>query len=526
MRFALPPVDLDGPPPLLRMRALWHRYGDVPTLKGIFLDVRAGEVLAIVGENGAGKSTLLRIMGGIERPCSGKLEIQDGAGGMRDADFRGVRDAERAGIALVHQELNLAENLDVAGNIFLGREPSRFGFLDRATMHAEARTWLATVGLHVDPATPCGTLPIAHRQLVEIAKALSAKAKVLVLDEPTSSLSAREKDRLLSILRELRDRGTAVVFVSHHLDEVMRVADRVVVLRDGEKTGDMPRAGIDRAMVERLMVGRYLETASARAPRTDAPIRLRADAVVTPHHRRRAASLQVRAGEIVGLAGLVGAGRTELLESIAGVVPHGGRVSVDGAELGGDVADRTRRGVALVPEDRARHGIFAPDPVSTNVSLAWIGAGRRDAGAGRAGSPGDQPLLRRIDGAGERATVRRVIEQVQLRPDDPSRPVATLSGGNQQKTVLGRWIAIAPAVLLLDEPTRGVDVGARAEIHREVRRLADAGTAVLFASSELEEVLLLADRVLVMHDGGIAGELSVQEATEEAIMHLATGGAA
>jgi ribose transport system ATP-binding protein len=512
VRFALPPVDLDGPPPLLRMRALWHRYGDVPTLKGIFLDVRAGEVLAIVGENGAGKSTLLRIMGGIERPCSGKLEIQDGAGGMRDADFRGVRDAERAGIALVHQELNLAENLDVAGNIFLGREPSRFGFLDRARMHAEARTWLATVGLHVDPATPCGTLPIAHRQLVEIAKALSAKAKVLVLDEPTSSLSAREKDRLLAILRELRDRGTAVVFVSHHLDEVMRVADRVVVLRDGEKTGDMPRAGIDRATVERLMVGRYLETASARAPRTDAPIRLRADAVVTPHHRRRAASLQVRAGEIVGLAGLVGAGRTELLESIAGVVPHGGRVSVDGAELGGDVADRTRRGVALVPEDR--------------VSLAWIGTGRRDAGAGRAGSPGDQPLLRRIDGAGERATVRRVIEQVQLRPDDPSRPVATLSGGNQQKTVLGRWIAIAPAVLLLDEPTRGVDVGARAEIHREVRRLADAGTAVLFASSELEEVLLLADRVLVMHDGGIAGELSVQEATEEAIMHLATGGAA
>jgi ribose transport system ATP-binding protein len=306
----------------------------------------------------------------------------------------------------------------------------------------------------------------------------------------------------------------------------MRVADRVVVLRDGEKTGDMPRAGIDRAMVERLMVGRYLETASARAPRTDAPIRLRADAVVTPHHRRRVASLQVRAGEIVGLAGLVGAGRTELLESIAGVVPHGGRVSVDGAELGGDVADRTRRGVALVPEDRARHGIFAPDPVSTNVSLAWIGAGRRDVGAGRAGSPDDQPLLRRIDGAGERATVRRVIEQVQLRPDDPSRPVATLSGGNQQKTVLGRWIAIAPAVLLLDEPTRGVDVGARAEIHREVRRLADAGTAVLFASSELEEVLLLADRVLVMHDGGIAGELSVQEATEEAIMHLATGGAA
>ena len=496
---------------LLRISGVGRRYGGVAALSGVDLEVRAGEVLAVVGENGAGKSTLLKVLSGVERPDEGTIEVADAAGALRPVRLEGVRDAERAGIALVHQELNLADNLDVAGNVFLGREPSRFGFLDLRAMHARARDWLAMVGLPIDPATPCGSLPIAHRQLVEIAKALACEARVLVLDEPTSSLSSREADRLLSIVAGLRDGGKAVVFVSHHLDEVMRVADRAVVLRDGRRTGELARADFDRGAIERMMVGRDIAPPSPRGARGDAPIRLRADAVVTRHHRRRAVSLQVRAGEIVGLAGIVGSGRTELLESIAGIVPHGGRVAGDGEDLAGDASERVRRGVALVPEDRALHGIFAPDPVSTNVSLAWMGRGSRSG-------------ARAIDAAGERATVRRVIDRVRLRPADPDRAVRTLSGGNQQKTVLGRWLAVEPAVLLLDEPTRGVDVGARAEIHEEVRRLADAGTAVLFASSELEEVLLLADRVLVMHDGGIAGDLPVQEASEEAIMRLATGG--
>jgi ribose transport system ATP-binding protein len=468
-----------------------------------------------VGENGAGKSTLLKVLSGVTVPSEGSLRVA----GVGDARFAGVRDAERAGIALVHQELNLAENLDVAGNIFLGREPRTAGFLNLRAMHDDARRWLSTVGLHVDPSTPCGALPIAHRQLVEIAKALSADARVLILDEPTSSLTAPEVDRLLAILAELRARGTAVVFVSHHLDEVLRIADRVVVLRDGAVTGTLVRGQFDRGTLERLMVGRDLAPAARRAPRAGSAaatphhpaIRLRADAVVTRHHRRRAVSLQVRAGEVVGLAGLVGSGRTELLESIAGLIPHAGRVCLDGGELPAGAVARTRAGIALVPEDRARNGILADEPVSTNVSLAWIDRHSRRG---------------RIDAPGERTLVRRVVDRMLLRPADPGRTVRTLSGGNQQKTVIGRWIAVQPLVLLLDEPTRGVDVGARAEIHAEVRRLAEAGAAVLFASSELEEVLLLADRVLVMHDGGLAGELALHEATEEAIMHLATGGAA
>jgi len=492
-------------PVLLSARGLGRRYAGVSALRGVDLDIRGGEVLAIVGENGAGKSTLLKLLSGVVAPSEGSLQVAD-------AD---------AGIALVHQELNLAENLDVAGNIFLGREPRTAGFLNLRAMHGDARRWLATVGLHIDPATPCGALPIAHRQLVEIAKALSANARILILDEPTSSLTAPEVERLLAIMADLRARGTAVVFVSHHLDEVLRIADRVVVLRDGAVTGTLARGDFDRSTLERLMVGRDLTPAARRAASASAStttttthhptIRLRADAVVTRHHRRRAVSLQVRAGEVVGLAGLVGSGRTELLESIAGIVPHGGRVCLDGGAVAAGAVARTRAGIALVPEDRARNGILADEPVSTNVSLAWID---RHSNRGR------------IDAPGERTLVRSVVDRVLLRPADPARTVRTLSGGNQQKTVLGRWIAVQPAVLLLDEPTRGVDVGARAEIHAEVRRLADAGAAVLFASSELEEVLMLADRVLVMHDGGIAGELALHEATEEAIMHLATGGAA
>ena len=495
--------------PLLRVRGVGHRYGGVPALSDVDIDVFAGEVLAIVGENGAGKSTLLRILSGVIQPSEGTLEVAGSDGVPRAVALDGVRDAAAAGIAFVHQELNLAENLDCAGNIFLGREPARHGVLDLRAMHAEARTWMARVGLEVDPATPCGALPIAQRQLVEIAKALSCRARVLVLDEPTSSLSAREAERLLGILDELRAAGTAVVFVSHHLDEVLWIADRVVVLRDGRKTGELRRGECDRAAIERLMVGRDIAPAAHRAPAGDARVRLALRGVTTAHPRSRPVDLDVQAGEIVGLAGLVGAGRTELLEAIAGLDAHGGSVALDGAPLQGPAAARVERGLAIVPEDRARNGIFAAEPVSTNVELAWIG---RHAHAGV------------VDRAGAAATVRRTIDRMQLRPADPARRVGTLSGGNQQKTVIGRWIAVHPAVLLLDEPTRGVDVGARAEIHAQVRSLADAGAAVVFASSELEEILLLADRVVVMHDGRVAGELPAHAADELAIMRLATGG--
>ncbi len=497
-------------PVLLSVRGVGRRYAGVVALSGVDLDIRGGEVLGIVGENGAGKSTLLKILSGVVQPSEGALAVADASGALAEVSLDGVRAATDAGIALVHQELNLAENLDVAGAIHLGREPSRLGFLDRAQMRADSAKWLARVGLSIDPGTLCGTLRIAERQLVEIAKALSTESRVLILDEPTSSLTMRETERLLEIMDELRRTGVAVVFVSHHLDEVMRIADRVVVLRDGCRTGELARSELDRATIERLMVGRDIARVERGACDADAKVRLEVDGVVSAHRRRTPASFRARAGEIVGLAGLVGSGRTELLEAIAGVAPHGGEVRLDGRALAQGVPERVRAGVAIVPEDRARNGLFLEDSVAVNMSLAWIDRASR---------------ARLVDRCGERGLVARMISRMQLRPPQPARRVQTLSGGNQQKSVIGRWLAVDPAVLLLDEPTRGVDVGARAEIHAEVRRLAAQGSAVVFASSELEEVLLLADRILVMHEGAIAGELSAHEACEIAIMQLATGGA-
>ena len=495
---------------ILRARGIGRRFAGVTALDGIDADIRAGEVLAIVGENGAGKSTLLKILSGVLAPSSGSLEKVDAQGHAHELRLRSVAEAAQAGIALVHQELNLAENLDLAGAILLGREHHRFGWLDTRSMRAEAARWLARVGLDLDPSTLCGSLPIAQRQLVEIAKALSANARILILDEPTSSLSARETERLLSMLDELRRSGVAVVYVSHHLDEVLAIADRALVLRDGRMAGTLDRSTMDRSTIERLMVGRDLPPVTVRPSLDDASIRLAVDGLISAHRRRRPASLSVRRGEIVGLAGLVGAGRTELLEAIAGLGHASGSISLDGRPLTGTIAERVARGLAIVPEDRARHGLFTLDPVRTNISMAWL---PRGAHAGL------------VDHAGERELVGGMITRLRLRPADPARRVQTLSGGNQQKTILGRWLAVEPSVLLLDEPTRGVDVGARHDIHEAVRAAAAAGCAVLFASSDLEEVLLLADRILVMHDGAIAGEFLREAATDVAIMSLATGGA-
>ena len=495
---------------ILRARGIGRRFAGVTAIDGIDADIRAGEVLAIVGENGAGKSTLLKILSGVLQPSSGSLERIDADARTHELRLRSVADAAQAGIALVHQELNLAENLDLAGAILLGREHHRFGWLDTRSMRAEAARWLARVGLDLDPSTLCGSLPIAQRQLVEIAKALSANARILILDEPTSSLSARETDRLLSMLDELRRSGVAVVYVSHHLDEVLAIADRALVLRDGRMAGTLDRSTMDRSTIERLMVGRDLPPVTVRPSLDDSSIRLAVGGLISAHRRRRPASLTVKRGEIVGLAGLVGAGRTELLEAIAGLGHASGCISLDGRPLTGTISERVARGLAIVPEDRARHGLFTLDPVRTNVSMAWLPRGAH---------------AWMVDHAGERDLVDGMITRLRLRPADPARRVQTLSGGNQQKTILGRWLAVEPRVLLLDEPTRGVDVGARHDIHEAVRAVATAGCAVLFASSDLEEVLLLADRILVMHDGAIAGEFLREAATDVAIMSLATGGA-
>jgi len=493
----------DHAPAVLEVRGASKRFGGVVALDRVDCVVRGGEVLAVVGENGAGKSTLMRILAGVLEPDDGVLLV-DG----EVARLRSVREAQRRGIALVHQELSLAENLDAAANIVLGREPRRLGILDRRAADRLAASALARVGLAVPPRTPVASLGVGARQLVEIARALSAEARTIILDEPTASLSRAEVDRLLALVAELRGRGTAVVLISHRLDEVLRAADRIMVLRDGRVRGELSRVEASRDKIVTLMVGREVAAVARRATSPGAA-RLSLRGLRTEAHPAVAVDLEVRAGEVLGIAGLVGSGRTELLETAFGVRrSRGGEVLLDGATLpAGDPRASARRGMALVPEDRARHGLFLPDPVRRNYSMAVLG---------RLASFGVLPARREV------ALADRLAAALSVRPADHARAAATLSGGNQQKVVLGRWIAAEPKVLLLDEPTRGVDVGARAEIHAIVRRLAAQGAAVLFASSELDEVRSLADRIACLREGEVTGILDASDAGEEALMRLMT----
>jgi ribose transport system ATP-binding protein len=494
-------------PPLVEVRGISKRFPGVRALDDVSLAVAPGEVLAIIGENGAGKSTLLKILAGVQPPDSGELLV-DG----QPVRFRGVEDALARGIALIHQELNLADNLDLAGNIFLGREPRRFGLLDLAGMHREAAGWLGRVGLDLDPATPLARLPIGRQQLVEIAKALSTNARLLIMDEPTSSLSARETETLFRVVKDLRSRGVSVIWISHRLGEVKELADRVVVLRDGKNAGEITdRAEIEHDRMIRMMVGRDIDRLARRPSHPAGDVVLAVEGLRTPAHPARAVSFEVRAGEIVGIAGLVGAGRTELLTTLFGITPAvAGSVAVAGRPVTpSSPIDAIRAGLALVPEDRKQEGLVLEMAVRENMSLAALW-GESWAGF--------------IDTAAERQLAVEMIPALAIKTPGDRQVVQFLSGGNQQKVVLAKWLAMKPQVLLLDEPTRGIDVGAKAEIYDLVHRLAGEGLAVLFVSSEMEEILSLADRALVMHEGRLAGGLSRGELSEENVMRLAAGG--
>jgi ribose transport system ATP-binding protein len=496
-------------PLLVEVRGISKRFPGVRALDDVSLAVAPGEVLAIIGENGAGKSTLLKILAGVQPPDSGELLV-DG----QPVRFRGVEDALARGIALIHQELNLADNLDLAGNIFLGREPRRFGLLDLAGMHREAAGWLGRVGLDLDPATPLARLPIGRQQLVEIAKALSTNARLLIMDEPTSSLSARETETLFRVVKDLRSRGVSVIWISHRLGEVKELADRVVVLRDGRNAGEITdRAEIEHDRMIRMMVGRDIDRLARRPSHPAGDVVLAVGDLRTPAHPAHAVSFAVRAGEIVGIAGLVGAGRTELLTTLFGITPAvAGSVAVAGRPVTpSSPIDAIRAGLALVPEDRKQEGLVLEMAVRENMSLAALWT------ESRAGF---------IDTAAERQLAAEMIPALAIKTPGDRQAVQFLSGGNQQKVVLAKWLAMKPKVLLLDEPTRGIDVGAKAEIYDLVHRLAGEGLAVLFVSSEMEEILSLADRALVMHEGRLAGGLSRRELSEENVMRLAAGGAA
>ena len=494
------------PTPILEARKISKRFPGVRALTDVDASIYPGEVVALLGENGAGKSTLGKILAGVYAPDGGALFV-DG----QLVHIESVRDAQRLGVAIIHQELNLADNLDVASNLFLGREPRKFGVvIDRGEMERQARAVLDRLGFDVSPRKLVGDLSIGQQQLVEIAKALSIDARVIMMDEPTSSLTQRESEHLFRVVKDLRSRGVAIIYVSHRLSEVKELADRVVVLRDGKNAGELRREDVTHDRMVSLMVGRDLTHHYLHTPHPPGDVVLEVRELRTAMYPRQALSFDVRAGEIVGVAGLVGAGRSELLNTVFGVYPRvGGTVRVAGRDVNAaSPIDAIRAGIALVPEDRKRQGLILEMAVRTNVSLPSLRTEQR-AGMYRPGV--------------EKELAREAIQRLAIKTPTDKQVVQYLSGGNQQKVVLGKWLALHPRVLLLDEPTRGIDVGAKREIYALMEQLSKQGVAILFVSSELEEVLGMSDRTLVMHEGRLAGELKRDELSEQAIMRLATG---
>jgi ribose transport system ATP-binding protein len=503
---------LAAAPPLLEMRAITKRFPGVLALQDASLRLKRGEVLALTGENGAGKSTLIKILGGAQAPDEGQILV-DG----RALRFESVRDAKRAGIALIHQELMLAPNLDVAGNIFLGSEDRPVGLvspLRRSAMRAAARALLDRVGLGLDPRTPVARLTVAEMQMVEIAKALALRARIIIMDEPTSSLTAGESQKLFEIIRQLRGEGIGVVYISHRMEEVLDLADRITVLRDGRHVGDLDRAEATHEKIVAMMVGRELSAHyfPPREGRSSAETVLAVEDLLVPG-ATTPVSFSAGRGEILGFAGLVGSGRTELMQSLFGASPAlRGVIRLEGiAFRPRRPSEAIRRGVYLAPEDRKRHGLVLPMSVAQNTSLPAVNTYARFGFLNR---------------SRERQVAETEVARFRVKTPSIHSRVVNLSGGNQQKVVLGKWLAMQPKVLILDEPTRGIDVGAKAEIYRHMASLAEAGLTILMVSSEMEEVLGMSDRVVVMRERRIAGILPRLGLTAERVAGLMTGQAA
>ena len=492
--------------PLAEVREVSKRFPGVLALDQVQLKLFQGEVLALVGENGAGKSTLMRILAGEETPDSGQVFL-DGKAVSVDS----VNTASRLGIALIHQELNLSDNLDIGANIFLGREPVRLGLIDRKRIYRESRKVMRKVGLTGSPAELVGSLSIGQQQLVEIARALSLRARLLIMDEPTSSLSQRETERLLQVVRELKAEGVGVLYISHRLGEVKKLADRVLVLRDGTNAGELSREEIDHDRMVKLMVGRDVSQFYRRIPYRPGRLLLEAHKLRSPTHPQYEISFSIRAGEIVGVAGLIGSGRTEMLNLLFGIDrPLAGKIWIQGQPLRlGRPFDAIQAGLALVPEDRKQQGLILTMALRRNLSLAGLRANQLSGG-----------LLNKSQ---ERQLAIEMIERLQIKTPGLDEVVEYLSGGTQQKVVLAKWLSLEPKVLLMDEPTRGIDVGAKEEIYGLMEELARDGVAILFSSSEMEELLGMSHRLLVMHEGRISGGLKGDEFSEEAVMQLATG---
>lgn len=501
-------------PTFLEMRNIAKAFPGVRALDGVDFDLVPGEVHALVGENGAGKSTLMKILGGVypHPQYEGQIWI-DG----EERHFGSVRDAERAGIAVIYQELSLVQEMAVGENIFLGREPKKFGVIRWEEMHRRARELLADLHLPIDPQTPVKSLGIGQQQLIEIAKALSHNARILVLDEPTAALTDSEVETLFGILNKLRSRGVGMIYISHKLGEVFRISDRITVLRDGKTVGTNPTSEWTEAAIIERMVGREVGDIFPTVNHTQGEVVLEVrnvsldDPVKVGKKLVDDVSFSVKRGEVLGIAGLMGAGRSDLLMALFGA--HAGKFSGDIFVSGSRVqisgpADAIKQGIGFVTEDRKRFGLVLDQTILNNMTLASLAkiSGR---------------FVTSVDA--EAAAGERAMKDLRVKANSVFTIAGTLSGGNQQKVVLAKWLLTNPRVLFLDEPTRGIDVGAKQEIYAQINDLAASGLAIVLVSSELPEVLGLADRVIVLHEGRVTGEFTRASATPEKVMACATG---
>ncbi len=500
--------------PLLEMKNIVKEFPGVKALDGVSFTLEAGEFHSLVGENGAGKSTLMKVLSGVYPAGSyeGEILIEDSP-----QQFRGIRDSENAGVAIIFQELSLVKELTVGENIFLGQEPSQFGVINWSDLYHKASTLLRDLHLSIDPRVQVGMLGIGQQQLVEIAKALSKNAKILVLDEPTAALTESEVATLFDILRKLKSGGVGMIYISHKLDEVFEMSDRVTVLRDGKTVATHAASELTKEKVIQLMVGREVGDIFPKIEHELGDVALEiknltANSVDNPNKKLvDNVSFSVRKGEVLGIAGLMGAGRTELLMAIFGAWQgtYSREIIVDGRPaVISSPADAIANGVGFVTEDRKRFGLILAQTILDNMTLAGL---RTISG---------RILTNR---SREMMAARSPMASLHIKANSPMTIAGTLSGGNQQKVVLGKWLLTGPKVLFLDEPTRGIDVGAKQEIYAEINKLAKQGLAIVLVSSELPEVLGLADRIIVLHEGKVAAELTRKEATPEKVMAAATG---
>ncbi len=498
--------------PIISIRNIGKQFGAVRALDNVSFDVTPGELHAVMGENGAGKSTLMKILSGVIGDFEGELLLRN-----KPVQFSSTRSAENAGISIIHQELNLVEQLSVAANIFLGRESrSWFGILNQREMDERAAALLAELETTISPRALVSTLRVGDQQLVEIAKALSLQSDILIMDEPTSALTESEVARLYRVIDKLRARGVTILYISHKMDEVFQLADRITVLRDGQFVQTVNRTDTTPRAIAHLMVGRDIEPRKKHATERDAAVVLETKnlSLAWPGHSRgwrlQNVNLKLHRGEILGIAGLMGAGRTELLECIFGAsdVPPQGEILIDGKSIRfKHPAQAMQAGIAMVTEDRKRLGLFAHMTVRENITVCALD---------------DVSSAGVISHSRETAAAMSQIESMSVRTDGPEAMITTLSGGNQQKCIIGRCMLTNPKVLLLDDPTRGVDIGAKAELYLLMEQLAAYGMAIIVTSSELPELLTVSDRILVLSEGVLTGEFSRSEATEQRIMEAAT----